>query len=471
MDRTVRHLRLRAPSEGAVRRLLPAMEDALRCASLGDDGARVLVVRRLALGRIPPRVSPQALARLIEQRSAEAQARSVQAGSDAADAADCVGFASALDARVQLATRLLQGRPCSAWYWPLAVPEFDALHSAGTNLRQMARAIAGWPEARAALPAWLHALWQAGALPELARALGADEGKALVERVLGARAFVQLHRPDAEAAAHESPQPGTGEPWPDWLQVLLPAAPTAMAAVPAHHCGDAPAPYVLLPMTPLDDDPAAHGAARAAATELPAVSAPLDLGAAAVPGLRQHTDHVRTGLAVDATLRSPTQAPSPDAAHPAHPTAIGTAWLVATAFGGLPFLLPLLQRLGLPQASDDPQLTASVLRAALRRLAAPADDPVWAIAASPAAAPSTAFDEQAALWLTACRHCLRRSVRIGLRSLVQRPARLALSATHLDMHFRLADADLRVRRAGLDVDPGWLPWYGRVVAFHYGEAA
>jgi len=24
-----------------------------------------------------------------------------------------------------------------------------------------------------------------------------------------------------------------------------------------------------------------------------------------------------------------------------------------------------------------------------------------------------------------------------------------------------------VRRAGLDIDPGWLPWFGRVVAFQF----
>jgi len=24
-----------------------------------------------------------------------------------------------------------------------------------------------------------------------------------------------------------------------------------------------------------------------------------------------------------------------------------------------------------------------------------------------------------------------------------------------------------VRRLGLDLDPGWLPWFGRVVRFHY----
>jgi hypothetical protein len=28
-------------------------------------------------------------------------------------------------------------------------------------------------------------------------------------------------------------------------------------------------------------------------------------------------------------------------------------------------------------------------------------------------------------------------------------------------------ADVRVRRAGLDLDPGWVPWLGRVVLHHY----
>jgi hypothetical protein len=28
---------------------------------------------------------------------------------------------------------------------------------------------------------------------------------------------------------------------------------------------------------------------------------------------------------------------------------------------------------------------------------------------------------------------------------------------------------MRVRRAGLDFDPGWVPWYGRVISFHYTE--
>jgi hypothetical protein len=76
---------------------------------------------------------------------------------------------------------------------------------------------------------------------------------------------------------------------------------------------------------------------------------------------------------------------------------------------------------------------------------------------------------QAALWLDACRRWLRRIGGLGLASLVARPGRLALTATHADGFFALAQTDLRVRRLGLDIDPGWLPWFGRVVAFHYRQ--
>ena len=59
------------------------------------------------------------------------------------------------------------------------------------------------------------------------------------------------------------------------------------------------------------------------------------------------------------------------------------------------------------------------------------------------------------------------ALRIGLASLVCRTAQLEWSATHLDTRFALRDTDLRVRRAALDMDPGWLDWLGRVATFHY----
>jgi hypothetical protein len=54
-----------------------------------------------------------------------------------------------------------------------------------------------------------------------------------------------------------------------------------------------------------------------------------------------------------------------------------------------------------------------------------------------------------------------------LVALIRRNARLSSTRTHVDVHFLLRQVDLRVRKAGLDVDPGWIPWFGRVVTFHY----
>jgi hypothetical protein len=47
------------------------------------------------------------------------------------------------------------------------------------------------------------------------------------------------------------------------------------------------------------------------------------------------------------------------------------------------------------------------------------------------------------------------------------PARLRMSATHLDAHFALADLPIEVRIAALDRDPGWVPAAGRYIKFHF----
>ena len=70
-------------------------------------------------------------------------------------------------------------------------------------------------------------------------------------------------------------------------------------------------------------------------------------------------------------------------------------------------------------------------------------------------------------WLVAVRRWFRRFAHLGVASLVRCPGRVASNATHLDVMLDLRRADVRVRRAGLDLNPGWIPWFGRVVEFHY----
>jgi hypothetical protein len=46
-------------------------------------------------------------------------------------------------------------------------------------------------------------------------------------------------------------------------------------------------------------------------------------------------------------------------------------------------------------------------------------------------------------------------------------AQIQYSPSHIDLYAPMAAIKLPVRLAGLDINPGWLPWLGRVVSFHY----
>ena len=54
-----------------------------------------------------------------------------------------------------------------------------------------------------------------------------------------------------------------------------------------------------------------------------------------------------------------------------------------------------------------------------------------------------------------------------LRTLVNRRGLIAATDTHIDVIFDLGKTDIRIRRAAIDINPGWLPWLGKVVQFHY----
>jgi len=49
-------------------------------------------------------------------------------------------------------------------------------------------------------------------------------------------------------------------------------------------------------------------------------------------------------------------------------------------------------------------------------------------------------------------------------------AQIEYTSSHLNIHYPLHKVQLEVRRVGLDINPGWLPWLGQVVNFHYHSA-
>jgi hypothetical protein len=150
---------------------------------------------------------------------------------------------------------------------------------------------------------------------------------------------------------------------------------------------------------------------------------------------------------------------------------------VRTRCAGLFFLVPVMSRLGVAaflEANptlielDFPRL---LLRHVFERLRFPADDPVArALVTDERADTRDAFNGLTLLledWTRAMRRWCRRRARVGLSELVRREGRLLATGTHLELFFDHRSADIRVRRAGLDLDPGWVAWLGRVVQFHY----
>ena len=527
-QRTVRQLRLSAPSRTQALALLPRLEDALRCASLPDDGARLLVVRRLALGRLRHDIAAGALSRLIEQRVQAADLRWVDVESPQAASADGVAFASVLDARIALALRLLQGRPAPEWYWPLAVPEAPPAMAPVERLRMILRSVAASPEARAALPAFAAALVWGGVGPRLAAVISSAEGETLLQAAglagrqrIGVVEGARSGPPGVPAAAARPPDPLSAiDGLPLWLQSLLPesAAPDGRTPAAARAAQSAvnPVPLRAEAGPVVAAVPDSIGGPRPTSARDASTTRAGDEGAQRLPpgpaiGRPAAAAHARSmSVRPNAPASAALAGRTVGLAEAAGDLIARSPWAdggAATTAGGLLFLLPLLARLGLPDwrepQGDTPAFTTAVLQAALHRLGVADDDPAWARAQAcgpaaglprgTAASPEAWIDTrlaplgsppgwmarqlidapdaqaQAALWLDACRRWLRRIGGIGLASLVRRPARLALTASHADLFFRLDQTDLRVRRLGLDIDPGWLPWFGRVVAFHYRQ--
>jgi hypothetical protein len=75
-------------------------------------------------------------------------------------------------------------------------------------------------------------------------------------------------------------------------------------------------------------------------------------------------------------------------------------------------------------------------------------------------------------WAVAAKWWCWRAGRINVRDIVKRNGRVWRTRTDLDVTLPLSQVDIRIRRIGLDIDPGWLPWFGKygcVVRFHYSD--
>lgn len=438
--RNIGTLHITAPDPGAAWRMQTALEDALRTASLGDD-ARCWLVRRLDLGKLPDRMVPRQLAGLLEARVAALQHLAVPGDAPAAAHAACVVFADASVALGHVAQALVRGQP-PAWFWPQAAPGFRAEASIEDNLLALLQRTLAFADGAPRAAAVLRAVVNAGAGERLCAALTPELGAALLHQ----REYVRASTGSASvspAVLRWVAQWGDGDARSRWLAACLPLTPTSAQR------------FIQPDATPSGSAPPGF-AGHVSDKPCPPAARPIDSAEQRIPH-----PHAASGLAEpDRFPFAPLPAPC--------------------AHAGLILLVPALVRLGiadwLARHPQQPLLPALFADLAMR-VGSPLDA-VWAEAFPPdgdAACAPLLREVATSAALTAWRCLLRRYCRvyahIGLHDLIVRPGRIVVTPLHLDVFFEAGTVDLRIRRAGLDLDPGWVPWLGRVLRFHYLDGA
>lgn len=203
---------------------------------------------------------------------------------------------------------------------------------------------------------------------------------------------------------------------------------------------------------------------------------PLPAPAAAAPA-----DEAESAAACDAPAANPA-APTAGAAGtaavamPPELTASGTER--STHWGGALFWLT---RLGAAWSGLEPRPElALLLRETALALGVPADDaalaafcggevPLGEAASAATEAAATARDLVAG-WEAWLRDAAPELPQPRIPGVCRREGRLAIDAGWIELHLPLRTVDTTVRRLGLDLDPGWLPWLGCVVRIVYDDA-
>jgi hypothetical protein len=206
----------------------------------------------------------------------------------------------------------------------------------------------------------------------------------------------------------------------------------------------------------------------------------------------QQNSDIRALLASDSdSIVNAASAPGKDQAEPP----LAEVRLIAcTSAGGLMYLLNLIARSDLPdRVMHDHRLTQRGFRWTLHQLAiallalAPDDPAALAFAGllpdSPPPNLGQGMLNEAELHaIDECRIALVAHLRaaVGDRLMVadtsnrelidfvcRRDARIACDPGWIEVHFALEGVSNEIRFAGLDLDPGWIPWLGVVVRFIY----
>ena len=497
MTGAISRLRMRAPP-GHAATARARTEDALRLAAPDD---RLLIVRRLDLGRLGVRSTPAEWNARAAERVAALRHRAIHAATPGAASAEAVWFRSVEEAETLLLRELASGRTPSAWFWRLAVRGWRGAPLTIWLPQRVAEA-AGDPLREVALAHAMVAVALAGYLPALAAALALAplpvpvvDGPithGMVDTAGGA--VPPLRQPADNMAARVHHLLARHDP------VVRAAILTAIAA--AHGEGPAARWIARLGLLAAAPELAAQPALWAEATaELLALATPAGTAAGiervpleAAPGWTEDAppngrrSAERRPAPAAEPAGSPNAAPSPardptatvSDARPALPEEAAASADRPHVSGseqeslgaGVFLLVRPLVLMGLPEWLDRrPTLAVdgfgrALLQAIAQRMRIEDDDPLFAILN---AEPVAAWNAPLIAWRVGLDRWLRRTARIRLAEVVRRRGWISAAPESVAVRFRVNAADIRLRRRALDIDPGWVPWLGRVVRYHYRD--
>lgn len=519
-ERRIRKLSLSASDHSHLQQARYCLEEAFRSASLpGLPPSAQVVIRRLELGRLRSNLPANLLAERIANLVRNLAVGAVCVDERPAPDAQVVWFSDPLRPYQALLRTLLDDGVAHAWYWRSLFPGRDLRLTTATVEGLLLEALRTPVQVLA--PA--HVL-QAVLAPRRLEGLLPHITPALVGRLLHAAGLSPMAAADTGSPVHDQHRIHAPDLNRDWRHAIATAVDTwgeadtrsrwlAWNALILRQpvwlaCRD------VLPRMDLAGWLTAWSGER---VELDGneitLGPPLqkgETGGVVAAGV-QHDVH--PPLSAPAWVEAPgsqhaqdsfpplqrdvkgglTDPPAQPEIYEKEPGPVGKA--CCSSHAGFAFMIPVLQRLALSELLERNQRLISLdfprylLWSMARRFRLAQQDPLWMLFQDfeprPDIAlveiqipvlwrqlsdrpPATASPRELAntLQLLAAAY-LRRYCKLSLRGLIQRPGRIALTPTHWDVHFDINDTDLRLRRVALDSDPGWVPWLGRVVQFHY----
>jgi hypothetical protein len=485
-SRRVRQLQISASSPDDGRRVATAVADALHTASMPfAERGRLVVIRRLDLGRVSARANSVSLSLRLESALQEILWEAISFDASGADRASVVTFPDRASALAVLARRLATGLPVDDWFWESIVPGWRSCSSSERWIFLLCAAQSTEPAALCVASVFAEAV-RAGQEREFLAQFAAGAGRAWLKSLgweYQDRMPPIVHLPALPILQIERLLRTWGcvDDRLVWIAVMLLVHKDPWCA----EIKDLPEQvYSALKQIFFANDanPGASSSAESKQIEQRGSS----------PLKDQEGDAPSTLGRIQSKEQLPAlQNESIDAERNVLPLVLdGTA----TEFAGLFFLVRILQHLSFPEfLSASPQLLEGGFGARLllyvgERVGLKPGDPL-AIALLPDAEivlepgpfpypaplnqlfssppPRCPLENPFDVWLAATRRWCRLQGRIGLINLIRRPGTIAFSPTQLDVSLPLKLTDARLRRLGLDIDPGWVPWLGRIVKYHY----